>query len=197
MDAKLFKEQLLFELYKPYINCTRCPLGTLGRTHVVFGEGNANASLLFVGEGPGAQEDEQARPFVGRSGKLLTKTLNELGIAREDVFISNVVKCRPPENRAPTPLESSTCKNLLLFKQIKIIRPQVICTLGSIALQGLFDKDIKISQYRGKPITWHQKESILVLPTFHPAYILRNPAALPEFKKDIAHAIELSQKNTL
>src|SRR5579872_2582777 len=134
MDPKSYKQQLLDQLYAPYRNCTMCPLGTLGRTNVVFGEGNPDADLLFIGEGPGAAEDAQGRPFVGRSGKLLTKTLEGLGIKREDVFITNIVKCRPPENRAPTPVEAGICTNLFLYNQIKIIRPKVICVLGATAL---------------------------------------------------------------
>lgn len=190
MDAKKFKQQLLFELYEPYQNCTKCPLGTLGRQHVVFGEGNPDAQLMFVGEGPGADEDMQGRPFVGRSGKLLTRCLQKLTIEREAVYITNIVKCRPPQNRTPSPLESSTCKNLLLMKQIKIIRPKVICTLGNAALQGLTERDIKISKTRGSPIAWQENPDILIIPTYHPAYILRNPPAIKYFMHDLAQAVK-------
>src|SRR5205823_4093975 len=127
------------ELYKPYKKCLQCPLGTLGRTNVVFGEGNSDADLMLIGEAPGRYEDEQSKPFVGRSGKLLNRTLELVGLKRNDVFITNIVKCRPPNNRKPLPLESTTCKNILLFNQIKIIRPHIICTLGASALQGFID----------------------------------------------------------
>jgi uracil-DNA glycosylase family 4 len=188
MDPKSYKQTLLDQLYAPYKNCTQCPLGTMGRTNVVFGEGNPDAKLLFVGEGPGRDEDQQGRPFVGRSGKLLTKTLEGLGLERKDVYIANVVKCRPPGNRAPTPLESSICMSLFLFNQIKIIRPKIICTLGATALQGLLGPDIKISKVRG---SLQRKDDLLILPTYHPAYILRNATQLGTFVGDIAKALEL------
>ncbi|MEX0940336.1 MAG: uracil-DNA glycosylase [Candidatus Babeliales bacterium] len=193
MDIKSFKQELLNELYEPYQNCTMCPLGTLGRENVVFGEGNPDAALIFVGEGPGAEEDAQNRPFVGRSGKLLTKTLSHIGLKREEVFITNIVKCRPPGNRTPTTLESNTCKEILLFKQIKIIRPLVICTLGSAAIQGLIDKPIKITKTRGNVLIWN---NISVVPAYHPAYILRNPSEQPIFISDIKLAAELSAQKT-
>lgn len=187
MDSKTYKQALLDKLYAPYKNCTMCPLGTLGRTQVVFGEGNPDTKLLFIGEGPGRDEDAQGRPFVGRSGKLLTKTLEGLGLKREDVYITNIVKCRPPNNRIPTPVESSTCMGLFLFNQIKIIRPEVICTLGSTALQSLMGPDIKISKVRGTVL---HKDDTKVIPIFHPAYILRNASQLKTFVSDLAFAIE-------
>ena len=187
MDSKQFKQDILEKLYAPYKNCTMCPLGSLGRTNVVFGEGNPNATLMLIGEGPGKDEDAQNRPFVGRSGQLLTRALTHCGVDRSTIFITNIVKCRPPENRAPTPLESTTCRNLLLLKQIKIIRPSVICTLGSTALRYLLDQEIKITQMRGKLI---HKDTFIVIPTYHPAYILRNPPALSTFIGDIALAVE-------
>ena len=115
MDPKAYKQKLLDELYAPYKDCHKCPLGSLGRTHVVFGEGNPDARLMLIGEGPGADEDAQGRPFVGRSGKLLTKLLTMMGIDRANIFISNIVKCRPPENRKPLPIEEK------IIKIIKII----------------------------------------------------------------------------
>jgi uracil-DNA glycosylase len=187
MNAKKFKQLLLDELYQPYINCKRCPLGFLGRKHVVFGEGNPNASLMLVGEAPGADEDIQNRPFIGRSGKLLTRSLQHLNIERPDVFITNIVKCRPPGNRTPTPLESNTCKNLLLLKQINIIRPKIICTLGSAAIRSLLDKDLKITKLRGTLLRWH---NITIIPTYHPAYILRNPKELTTFIADLQLAVD-------
>ncbi len=189
MDVKTYKQQLLDSLYAPYKKCTMCPLGTQGRTTVVFGEGNPDAQLMFIGEGPGQDEDIQGRPFVGRSGKLLTRVLEMLGLARQDVFITNIVKCRPPNNRKPLPLESNTCKNLFLIKQIKIIRPRVICTLGSSSLAGLLNRDdIKITKLRGELLSF---EGAHLIPTYHPAYILRNPKELPVLVEDIQKAHSL------
>lgn len=182
MDERKYKQALLEKLYAPYAKCTACPLGSLGRINVVFGQGNPNARLMIIGEAPGKDEDIQGEPFVGRSGRLLTKALEAADIKREDIFITNIVKCRPPENRLPLPIESKTCKNLLLFNQIKIIRPAIICTLGSCALQELMNQEFKITKVRG---TIQQKDDITVMPTYHPAYILRNPKELPTFLADI------------
>lgn len=182
MDIKKFKQNLLDELYQPYQRCTACPLGFLGRQNVVFGEGNPDASLMIIGEGPGREEDILKRPFVGRSGKLLDKVLEIASFKREDVFIANVVKCRPPENRKPLPIESKTCKNLLLFNQIKIIRPHLICTLGSSALEALIERPVTITRMRGTII---KHNSMTILPTYHPAYILRNRNELENFVKDL------------
>lgn len=192
MDIKSYKEQLLIKLYAPYANCTKCPLGKLGRTNVVFGDGNPDAQLMFIGEGPGKDEDIQGRPFVGRSGKLLTKILDLAGVPRSEVYISNIVKCRPPENRKPTQDEAKTCTKLLLCNQIKIIRPRIICTLGASALQGLLNNyDIKISQVRGKPLVADLIPECIIVPTFHPAYILRNPKEMQTMYNDIEKAVLL------
>lgn len=191
MNSNIFKQQLLDELYKPYQACNACPLGKLGRTQVVFGTGNPNAKLMFIGEGPGRDEDIQGAPFVGRSGKLLDRIFEMIGISRSDVFITNIVKCRPPENRKPAPIESSTCKKLLLKHQINIIQPKIICTLGAAAIQGLLDEySLQISKIRGKPFTQNNYQ---ILPTFHPAYILRNPKELSKMADDILLAHQLSQ----
>jgi uracil-DNA glycosylase family 4 len=193
MDIKKHKQDLLNNLYAPYIKCTQCPLGNLGRTNVVFGEGNPDARLLFLGEGPGQDEDRQGLPFVGRSGKLLNKIFDLVGISREDIFITNIVKCRPPNNRKPLENEISTCTQLLLFKQLQIIKPQVICTLGSTALQGLTNNaHVKITQMRGKPLSFERMEGIIIIPTYHPAYILRNPKELSVLYDDINQALKLS-----
>lgn len=168
------KKELLERLFNQYRNCTACPLGTQGRTQVVFGAGNPNAKLMFIGEGPGAQEDIEGKPFVGRAGKLLTKIIEAMGFARSEVYISNTVKCRPPQNRAPLPEESSTCKQLLLFNEIKIIKPQIICTLGASATKAVLGEKALISAIRGMFFDVH---NIKIMPTFHPAYLLRNPAA--------------------
>ena len=197
MDPQSYKSELLKALYEPYKKCMVCPLGSLGRTTVVFGEGNADADLLFIGEGPGKDEDQQGRPFVGRSGQLLNRALSHVGIARNDVYITNIVKCRPPSNRAPTPLEASSCMNLLLINQLKIIRPRIICTLGSIALNNLLGKPCSITKMRGTPITWND---VTVIPTYHPAYILRNQSQaivwLEDFKQ-LKKALESNETELL
>jgi len=192
MDAKkIYKQNLLNHLYSPYKNCTDCPLGTLGRTHVVFGDGNPDSKLMLIGEGPGREEDKQGKPFIGRAGKLLSRALEAIGIQRADIFITNIVKCRPPGNRTPTQEESQTCKKLLLAKQIKIIRPHVICTLGAAAIQGLLDDpSLKISRVRGKKL---DLDGTIIFPTYHPAYILRNPKELKTLVADLSSAYELSK----
>ncbi len=191
MDIKKYKQQLLDQLYAPYKKCLQCPLGSLGRKNVVFGEGNPDADLVFIGEGPGKNEDEQGQPFVGRAGKLLNHIFELVEIKRENVFITNIVKCRPPGNRKPLPQESKTCKELLLINQLKIIRPRIICTLGSSATQGLLEKNVKITKERGIPVLI---DDVTILPTYHPAYILRNPKELETLVKDIQLAVKLSQK---
>ena len=154
--------------------CTKCPLATQGRAQVVFGTGSPNAQLMFVGEGPGRDEDQQGKPFVGRAGKLLTNIINAMAMTREEVFISNTVKCRPPQNRAPLPNESSTCINLILLEEIAIVQPKIICTLGATATRALLGDQATLSKTRGKII---QSEHFSILPTYHPAYLLRNPGA--------------------
>jgi DNA polymerase len=152
-------------------DCRRCKLSEK-RTRVVFGEGSSKARLVFVGEGPGAEEDAAGRPFVGEAGKLLTRIIEGgMGLKREDVYICNVVKCRPPNNRDPEADEVQTCLPFLK-QQLAIIRPEVICTLGRIAAQSLLGKEFKITQERG---TWFSFMGIPLMATFHPAYILRNP----------------------
>lgn len=155
-------------------DCTRCKLCG-GRTNIVFGVGNPHAALMFVGEGPGADEDAKGEPFVGRAGQLLNKIIEAMGYQRADVYIGNIVKCRPPQNRAPDPEETTTCIPFL-HQQIAAIQPQVIVCLGSIATQALLHTEAKISKLRG---TFHPLSTldftIQVMPTFHPAYLLRNP----------------------
>lgn len=186
MDVRAYKQLLLRNLYEPYLNCQECPLAQQGRTTVVFGEGNPDAQLMLVGEAPGAREDTEGRPFVGRSGKLLTTTLEKLHLSRQDIFITNVAKCRPPGNRNPSEQESETCKSALLQHQIKIIRPKVICTLGAVALQAFFSRTAKISQLRGKAISC---KGFTLIPTFHPAYILRSPKNTTYLVEDLKLAI--------
>ncbi|HET7827018.1 MAG TPA: uracil-DNA glycosylase [Anaeromyxobacter sp.] len=151
-------------------DCTRCKLSA-GRTKLVFGVGNPAAELMFVGEGPGADEDRQGEPFVGRAGQLLTKMIEAMGYRREDVYIANVVKCRPPENRNPEPDEMEACEPFLR-RQIGAVRPKVIVALGKIAVQALLRETTAISRLRGR---WFGYEGVKLMPTFHPAYLLRSP----------------------
>jgi uracil-DNA glycosylase family 4 len=153
-------------------DCTRCKLHTLGRQQIVFGVGNPQAELMFVGEAPGADEDEQGEPFVGRAGQLLTKIIEAIGLTRADVYIANVIKCRPPNNRAPEPDEVATCEPFL-FQQIDTIRPKVIVALGTHAAHALLKVDTTISKLRGQVIDY--RGGIKLVPTFHPAYLLRSP----------------------
>jgi DNA polymerase len=162
-------------------DCSRCKLHTLGRKQVVFGVGNPNADLMFVGEGPGADEDIQGEPFVGRAGQLLTKIIEAIELRREDVYIANVIKCRPPNNRNPEPDEVEQCAPFL-FRQIDIIKPKVIVALGKFAAQCLLKSDAPITRIRGREFTY--RDSILI-PTYHPAYLLRNPSAKRDVWEDM------------
>jgi len=160
--------------------CTRCPLHEQ-RTNVVHTEGDRKARLMFVGEAPGADEDAQARPFVGRAGQLLTKIIEAIGLKREEVLIGNVNRCRPPGNRAPTAEEASTCKPYLL-REIAIVQPQVIVVLGNTAMKNLLDTREGITRLRG---TFQDYKGIKVMPTFHPAYLLRDPSKKRETWEDL------------
>ncbi len=164
------------------LSCHLCGLSKT-RKHVVFGEGNPNAKLMFVGEGPGEMEDNTGRPFVGRAGQLLTKIIeNVLELRREDVYIANIVKCRPPGNRVPTPEEANTCKPYLL-KQIEIISPQIIVSLGSTSYRYLTgEMHTPISRVRGEVIDFGKYK---LVPTFHPSYLLRNPSAKRDVYQDM------------
>ena len=161
-------------------NCTRCPLH-LERTHVVHTEGNPKARLMFVGEAPGADEDAQARPFVGRAGQLLTKIIEAIGLKREEVLIGNVNRCRPPGNRAPMPDEAATCKPFL-EREIAVAQPEVIVVLGNTAMKNLLDTREGITRARGR---FHDYKGIKVMPTFHPAYLLRDPSKKRETWEDL------------
>lgn len=160
--------------------CTRCKLHKHRHT-IVFGDGNPKAQLVFVGEGPGADEDAQGLPFVGRAGKLLTQMIEAMGLQRKDVYICNVVKCRPPENRTPEEDEVATCSPFLL-RQLDVIGPKVIVCLGAVAAKTLLKTNRGISQFRGQ---WLDFRSSKLLATYHPAYLLRNPNAKPEVWKDL------------
>jgi DNA polymerase len=162
-------------------DCTRCKLHTLGRTQVVFGVGNPNADLMFVGEAPGADEDVQGIPFVGRAGQLLTKIIEAIELKRDDVYIANVIKCRPPQNRNPEPDEVETCEPFL-FRQIDIIRPKVIVALGKFGAQTLLRTLDPISRLRGRVFEYRGSK---LVPTFHPAYLLRNPSSKREVWEDM------------
>lgn len=161
-------------------DCTRCKLHR-GRTKLVFGDGNPNAQLVFVGEGPGRDEDAQGLPFVGRAGKLLTQMIEAMGLQRQDVYICNVVKCRPPENRTPEKDEVETCSPFLL-RQLDAIAPKVIVCLGSVAAQTLLETNRGISHFRGE---WLEFRGRKLMATYHPAYLLRNPSAKGEVWKDL------------
>ena len=162
-------------------DCSRCKLHTLGRKQVVFGVGNPNADLMFVGEAPGADEDIQGEPFVGRAGQLLTKIIEAIDLRREDVYIANVIKCRPPGNRNPEPDEVEQCEPFL-FRQIDIIKPKVIVALGKFAAQCLLKTDAPITRIRGREFTY--RDAVLI-PTYHPAYLLRNPSAKRDVWEDM------------
>lgn len=163
-------------------NCTRCKLSTLGRSQVVNSVGNFNARLMFVGEAPGADEDAQGEPFVGRAGQLLTDIIEKgLQIPRKDVFIGNINRCRPPGNRAPEPDETVACKPFLL-REIAVIRPKVIVVLGATAAHNLLETKVPIGKLRGH---FHDYQGCKVMPTFHPAYLLRDPHKKREVWEDM------------
>jgi len=167
--------------------CHLCDLSK-SRTHVVFGEGNTQARLIFVGEAPGATEDSMGKPFVGRSGELLTKMIeNVLHLKREEVYITNIVKCRPPNNRVPTATESHTCQSYIL-KQIDLIKPDLIVALGVTAYHYLTGDDSPISKIRGIP---QMHNGMMILPTYHPSYLLRNPSAKKEVYVDLKRIVTL------
>lgn len=165
-------------------DCKRCPLHA-GRTRTVPGQGNPAPELMFVGEGPGASEDEQGLAFVGKAGQLLTKMIEAMGLQREAVFISNIVKCRPPDNRVPEPEEMAACMPFL-HRQIALLRPKVIVALGATALKGLIPGAGGITKVRG---TWHVFDGIDLMPTYHPAYLLRNPPAKKDAWADLQEVL--------
>jgi len=164
------KEIALKDLQKEIGDCQRCRLSK-GRKNIVFGEGDPDAELMFIGEGPGREEDLQARPFVGDAGKVLTSLIKKMGLKRDNVYIGNIVKCRPPSNRDPEEDEIAICKPFI-ERQIEIIEPKVIMALGRISAQNLVGLKIPISKLRGK---FYSYKNIPVMPTFHPAYLIRNP----------------------
>jgi DNA polymerase len=176
----LSKQEQLDHFASAMADCTLCPLHK-GRTQIVFGVGNPDADLMFIGEAPGRDEDEQGIPFVGRAGQLLTKIIEAMGFTRDEVYIANINKCRPPSNRAPMPDEMARCAPFLL-RQIDIIQPKVICLLGATAVRGLLKLKEGITKLRGRFIQWRD---MLVMPTYHPAYLLRNPAGKRDVWEDV------------
>ena len=171
-------------------NCTRCTLCE-GRTKIVHSTGNLQADLMFVGEAPGADEDAQGMPFVGRAGQLLTKIIEAIGVKREDVFIGNINRCRPPGNRQPTPPETAACKPFLL-RDIAVIKPKVVVVLGNTACQNLLDTKVGITKLRGN---FQDYFGIKVMPTFHPAYLLRDPSKKRETWEDMKKVRDELQKS--
>jgi uracil-DNA glycosylase len=185
-ENSALQAQSLEDLRAAIGDCQRCKLCS-GRTNLVFGVGNPHANLMFVGEGPGRDEDLQGEPFVGRAGQLLTDIITKgMGLKREDVYIANVVKCRPPENRNPEPDEVAACEPFLK-KQIDLIRPKIIVGLGKFAVQTLLQSKVPITKLRGN---WHSYHGIKLMPTFHPAYLLRNPADKKLVWEDIKKVIK-------
>jgi uracil-DNA glycosylase family 4 len=174
------KGDTLLKIREDLGECTRCKLHKT-RNQIVFGDGSSKARLVFVGEGPGADEDQQGLPFVGRAGKLLTQMIEAMGLQRKDVYICNVVKCRPPGNRAPEPDEVTPCSPFLL-RQIDVMNPKVIVCLGAVAAKTLLNTTRGISQFRGQ---WQEWRGYKLMATYHPAYLLRNPPAKSEVWKDL------------
>ena len=176
----------LEDVRKELGDCKRCKLHC-GRKTIVFGEGNEKATLMLIGEGPGYDEDVQGRPFVGKAGQLLTKILQSINLPREEVYIANIIKCRPPQNRNPEPDEIESCHPFLM-KQIGVIQPKIICALGTFSAQTLLKTDTKITALRGKLF---DLEGIKVIPTYHPAFLLRNPDKKREVWEDMKKIVEL------
>jgi len=161
-------------------DCNKCKLCT-GRKNIVFGAGNKNADIMFIGEGPGADEDIQGEPFVGKAGQLMNKAFEALDIKREDVYIANIVKCRPPQNRNPEQDEANACMDYLR-NQVLLVKPKIIVLLGSVALKNILGEEYSITNSRGK---WIEKKGILYLPTFHPAALLRDDSKKIDFWRDL------------
>lgn len=177
------------ELENSIENCNKCKL-CKRRTNIVFGIGNKNADIMFVGEGPGADEDAQGEPFVGKAGKLMNMAFEALGIKREEVYITNVVKCRPPSNRNPEEDEAEACLNYLR-NQVILIKPKIIVLLGSVALKNILGKEYGITASRGK---WIERKGIKYMPTWHPAALLRDENKKIDFIKDLKLVLEEKNK---
>jgi uracil-DNA glycosylase family 4 len=185
------RREALKQVYVQAKGCVRCPELAATRKTVVFGAGNANADLMFVGEAPGASEDEQGVPFVGRAGKLLETLLGEIGIERKDVFIANTLKCRPPGNRDPLPIEIENCQDYL-HKQVELIQPTVICTLGNFSTKLLRGDPTGITRLHGQPeVLTLGKRAVRLYPIFHPAAALYTPRMLETLREDFGRLPEL------
>lgn len=177
--------ETLEELESSIKDCNKCKLCN-GRNNIVFGVGNKNADVMFIGEGPGADEDMQGIPFVGKAGQLMNKAFEGIGIKRDEVYIANIVKCRPPQNRNPEKDEAEACINYLR-EQVMIIKPKIIVLLGSVALKNILGEEYGITKARG---TWIEKKGIWYIPTFHPAALLRNENKKLDFWKDLKQVKE-------
>ncbi|MBA3808018.1 MAG: uracil-DNA glycosylase [Solirubrobacterales bacterium] len=185
------RRERLKQVFAEARNCTRCPELAATRKTVVFGAGNANADLMFVGEAPGASEDEQGVPFVGRAGKLLEKLLEEIGLSRTEVFIANTLKCRPPGNRDPLPVEIENCQDYL-HRQVALIEPTVICTLGNFSTKLLRGDRTGISRLHGQPeVLVLGERAVRLYPIYHPAAALYTPRMLETLREDFARLPEL------
>jgi DNA polymerase len=185
------RREALKKVYEQAHGCVRCPELARTRKTVVFGAGNADADLMFVGEAPGASEDEKGLPFVGRAGKLLETLLNEVGLNRADVFIGNVLKCRPPGNRDPQPLEIENCREYL-YRQVELIEPRVICTLGNFSTKLLRDDPTGITRLHGRPeVMTIGPRAVRLYPIFHPAAALYTPRRLETLREDFQRLPEL------
>ena len=179
--APAHKADALVAIKEEIGDCTRCPLAYAGRRTIVFGDGDANAKLMFVGEGPGADEDASGVPFVGKAGQLLNNMIQAMGLKREQVYIANVVKCRPPANRTPEPVEANTCDQFLL-QQIDVVQPEVVVALGATAATYLLGVKRSLSALRGH---WHSCRGAKLAVTYHPAFLLRDPGMKGEAWKDL------------
>lgn len=179
--APAHKAEALTAIQTEIGDCTRCPLAYAGRRTIVFGDGDANARLMFVGEGPGADEDTTGIPFVGKAGQLLNNMIRAMGLKREEVYIANVVKCRPPANRVPEPVEANTCDQFLL-QQIDVVQPEVVVALGATAATYLLGVKKSLSALRGR---WHSCRGAKLAVTYHPAFLLRDPGMKGEAWKDM------------
>ena len=179
--APAHKAEALAAIQEDIGDCTRCPLAYAGRRTIVFGDGDANARLMFVGEGPGADEDTSGVPFVGKAGQLLNNMIQAMGLKREEVYIANIVKCRPPANRVPEPVEANTCDQFLL-QQIDVVQPQVVVALGATAAMYLLGVKQSLSALRGR---WHRCRGAKLAVTYHPAFLLRDPRMKSEAWKDL------------
>ena len=182
----------LQELAKYLHNCQRCKLATLGRSQVVFGVGNPHASIMFVGEAPGANEDLKGEPFVGAAGKILNDLLASANLSRDQIYIANVIKCRPPDNRDPEPDEVDTCKPFLM-QQIQMIRPKLVCTLGNWATQTLLERKVGITKVKAQ--AFYMKDFVL-FPLLHPAAALHQGNLLDTLKEDFKKLKEFLDRNT-